>query len=108
MDQNAIALPNGIIKLIRDRVASGNGFQLVRPEGPFSLKNKIRRFSIARIGKDVNFVTVSNSLSGRIEQIAVIITAFTSHRIDTWFTLNRMENAHPGNSFHLTGIVGSP
>ena len=50
---------------------------------------------------------VSNSLSGCIEQIAIIVTAFTAHRIDTGLTLNRMENTHSGNSFHLSGIVGS-
>ena len=107
MNQNTIALTDGVIKLIRNRVASSNGFQLVRTKGSFSFKNKIRRFSLTRIWKDVNLVAVNDGLSCRVEEIAIIVTSFTAHGIDTWLILNRMENAHSSNSFHLPGIVGS-
>ena len=70
-------------------------------------KNEIRSSYFVRIGKNVNLVAMSNSLSGGIEQIAIIVTTFTAYRIDTWLILNRMENAHPGNSFNLSGIVSS-
>ena len=101
VEQDAIALTDGVQQLCPYRPFAVDCFQIVHHVSPFLLENEIGSTAVPRVEQKIYGVTMFHSFAGCVQQSIVVAIELTANRIDCCLSFNEVESPILGDLLQL-------